>query len=98
MNQFLSPQESSQDRNRVGNAAAIFSDVRSRYPQLDLEQAVASLDYVLEALLLAGLLDDPEGERVGRLLMERDVRLRLGLDTDRAHLDPQTHPARTVTP
>jgi hypothetical protein len=82
----------------VDRAASVVADLRSRYPEVELEHAVQAVDTALEALLLTGLLEDPDGERIMRILSERDIRLRLGREVEQAHLDPQIHPRRHVTP
>jgi len=85
------------EKEHVSRAASVVADLCSRYPEVEMEHAVEAVDTALEALLLTGLLNDPDGERIMRVLSERDIRLRLGREVEQAHLDPQIHPRRHVT-
>lgn len=85
------------DQQYANRAASVVADLCSRYPEVEPEHAVEAVGTAVEALLLTGLLTDPDGERIMRVLSERDIRLRLGREVEQAHLDPQIHPRRHVT-
>lgn len=76
-------------------ASSLAAQLHQRYPEIAAGETQAIVDRAQEALLFVGLAGgDDDSERLLALIAERDIRLRLGIDVEQAHLDPQRHPRR----
>lgn len=77
--------------------AGLVTELRERYPQAEPPDVVRAVLHARNGLQLMQI-GDLAGDAMLATLAERELRLRLGLETDDARLDPERHNTRDLPP